>query len=198
MARETYHHGELHLALIDSARALLTEQGIEAFSLREAARRAGVSPAAPAYHFGDAAGLLTAVAMQGFAELTRILISSAVGAHTPADKLQALGRAYIQFAFDHPALFHPMFRKDKLRITDELKALAIAAFEPLQQAVRAAAGVDDIHPELLAAMLAAWSMVHGFAHLALDGQFERFSGTQDMETFCDTYIPLAIAQLKII
>lgn len=197
MARETYHHGELRLALIDSARALLMEQGIEAFSLREAARRAGVSPAAPAYHFGDASGLLTAVAMQGFAELTQTLTARAAGTRTPADKLQALGRAYIQFAFDHPALFHLMFRKDKLRITDDLKALAIAAFEPLQQAVCAAAGVNDISPELLASMLAAWSMVHGFAHLALDGQFERFSGTQSMEAFCDRYIPLAIAQLKI-
>lgn len=198
MARETYHHGELRQALVDSARALLAEQGIEAFSLREAARRAGVSPAAPAYHFGDAAGLLTAVAMQGFAQLTDILTRSAAGALTPSGKLQAIGRAYIQFAFDHPALFHLMFRKDKLRINDDLKALAVAAFAPLQQTVCEAAGAEEISTDMLASMLAAWSVVHGFAHLALDGQFERFSGAQSMEAFYDAYIPLAIAQLKIV
>lgn len=197
--RDSYHHGELRLALIDSTRGLLAEQGIEAFSLRAAARRAGVSAAAPAYHFGDAAGLLTEVAMQGFAELTDRLAASAEAMPAPVDKLQALGRAYLQFAFDHPALFQLMFRKDRLRITDELKAQGVAAFAPLQQAVCEAAGVEqhDISPTLLAAMLAAWSMVHGFAHLALDGQFERFAGGQSMAAFCDACLPLAIAQLKL-
>lgn len=195
--RESYHHGDLRLALIDSARRLLTEQGIEAFSLRAAARGAGVSAAAPAYHFGDAAGLLTEVAMQGFDELTQRLASSADALPAPADQLQALGRAYLQFAFDHPALFQLMFRKDKLRITDALKARGVAALAPLQQVVCAAAGVQEheVSPALLAAMLAAWSMVHGFAHLALDGQFERFAGAQSLTEFADACLPLAIAQL---
>jgi AcrR family transcriptional regulator len=197
--RESYHHGDLRLALIDSAAALLAEQGIEAFSLRATARRAGVSAAAPAYHFGDAAGLLTAVAMRGFAELAQRLTASAEALPAPADQLQALGRAYLQFAVDEPARFQLMFRKDKLRITDELRALGVAAFAPLQQAVCGAAGVaeDDISPALLAAMLAAWSMVHGFAHLALDGQFERFAGAKSLAAFCDACLPLAIAQLKL-
>ena len=68
-----YHHGALREALIEATESLLAERGAEGFSLREVARRAGVSPAAPAYHFGDAAGLLTAVASSGFEALTRAL-----------------------------------------------------------------------------------------------------------------------------
>ncbi len=176
--RETYHHGDLRPALIQGAQELLVEEGLESFSLRAVARRAGVSPAAPAYHFGDAAGLLTEVALRGFEELTRCMAQGvALGGQAPAERLHALGRAYIRFAFTNPALFHLMFRKDKLRITDALKASAIDAFAQLQAAVCEAGGVDEqrIDADLLASMLAAWSMVHGFAHLALDGQFERFA-----------------------
>src|SRR5215510_9357488 len=66
---EPYHHGDLSRALVEAAEALITERGVEGFTLRECARRAGVSHAAPAHHFGDAGGLLTEVAMDGFARL---------------------------------------------------------------------------------------------------------------------------------
>src|SRR5260370_38273616 len=68
-AKEGFHHGSLHEALVAAADAVLTERGVEGFTLREAARRAGVSPAAPAHHFGSATGLLTEVAIRGFEEL---------------------------------------------------------------------------------------------------------------------------------
>ena len=197
--RETYHHGDLRAALIQGAQELLTEEGLESFSLRALARRASVSPAAPAHHFGDAAGLLTEVAILGFEELTRCMVErAAVGVQAPLERLHALGQAYIYFAFANPALFHLMFRKDKLRITDALKVSAVAAFAPLQKAVCEAAGVDEqcIGSDVLASMLAAWSMVHGFAHLALDGQFERFAAPNTLESFCDIYIPRAIAQIR--
>ncbi|MET0267878.1 MAG: TetR/AcrR family transcriptional regulator [Duganella sp.] len=197
--RETYHHGDLRPALVRAARELLIEKGLEYFSLRAVARRVGVSPAAPAYHFGDAAGLLTEVAIGGFEELNRCMAErAAVGAQAPVERLHAFGQAYIRFAFANPPLFHLMFRKDKLRITDALKASAIAAFSHLQAAVCEAAGVSEqcIGPDLLASMLAAWSMVHGFAHLALDGQFERFAVPNTLDSFCEIYIPLAIQQLR--
>ncbi|MET0267048.1 MAG: TetR-like C-terminal domain-containing protein [Duganella sp.] len=163
------------------------------------ARQAGVSPAAPAYHFGDAAGLLTEVAIRGFEELTRRMAERA-GASGPApvDRLHALGDAYIRYAFGNPAVFRLMFRKDKLRITDQLKESAIAAFSLLQTAVCDSAGADEerIGPDLLAAMLTAWSMVHGFAHLALEGQFERFASPGTLEEFCNLCIPRAIDQLR--
>jgi AcrR family transcriptional regulator len=72
-AREGYHHGALREALIEASEALLAERGLEGFSLREVARRSGVSPAAPAHHFGDADGLLAAVATQAFDGLTAAL-----------------------------------------------------------------------------------------------------------------------------
>ena len=197
--RETYHHGDLRAALIQGAQELMIEDGLESFSLRAVARRAGVSPAAPAYHFGDAAGLLTEVAIRGFVELSRCMAERAgAGGQAPVARLHALGQAYIRFAFANPALFHLMFRKEKLRITDALKASAIAAFSHLQVAVCEAAGVDAqrIGPDLLASMLAAWSMVHGFAHLALDGQFERFAAPGTLDSFCDIYIPLALDQFR--
>jgi len=199
--RTTYHHGDLRSALILGAQQLLVEQGIEAFSLRAVARRAGVSPAAPAYHFGDAAGLLTEVAIRGFDELTRCMAAStAAGARSPVERLHAMGHAYIHFAFANPALFHLMFRKEKMRITDALKASANAAFSHLQVTVCEAAGIDQqrVGVDLLASMLAAWSMVHGFAHLALDGQFERFATPGTLEAFCDIYIPRAIGQLRLL
>lgn len=198
--RATYHHGDLRSALILGAQELLIEQGIEAFSLRAVARRAGVSPAAPAYHFGDAAGLLTEVAIRGFDELTHRMSAAADGVRPPVERLHAMGQAYIHFAFANPALFHLMFRKEKMRITDALKASANAAFSYLQAAVCEAAGIDEQHigTDLLASMLAAWSMVHGFAHLALDGQFERFATPGTLDAFCETYVPLAIGQLRLV
>lgn len=116
----------------------------------------------------------------------------------PLARLHAMGDAYIRFALANPALFHLMFRKEKLHITDALKAAAVAAFAPLQAAVCELAGVqqDCIDAPLLASMQAAWAMVHGFAHLALDGQFERFAGSTPLPAFYDTYIALAISQLK--
>src|SRR5687768_5541186 len=75
--RRAYHHGDLQAALIAAAEDVLAEKGVSGFSLREAARRAGVSPAAPAHHFKDARGLLTAVAARGFQRLTETLIQAA-------------------------------------------------------------------------------------------------------------------------
>src|SRR5687768_10873441 len=77
--QRTYHHGALRSALLSAAEALLEERGIDRFSLRETARRAGVSPAAPAHHFGDARGLLTAIATEGFQSLGDVLEAADVG-----------------------------------------------------------------------------------------------------------------------
>lgn len=196
--RGTYHHGDLRLALIEAAEQLLSEQGIEAFSLRAAARQAGVSPAAPAHHFSDSAGLLTEIAIRGFDELTDDLIKWVEqGDQEPVAKLRSLGQAYIYFALNNRARFLLMFRKDKLRITEQLKAAAMHAFLHLQSTVCQAANVreENINEDTMASILAGWSMVHGFAHLALAGQFQRFTENDDIGKFCDTYVPLILAQL---
>lgn len=196
--RDTYHHGDLRLALIEAAEQLLFEQGVDAFSLRAAARRAGVSPAAPAYHFGDAAGLLTEVAILGFEELTRYLIEwTDKGGSQPIARLRSQGQGYIHFAYANRARFQLMFRKDKLRQTAQLTAASKETFSHLQSAVCRAANIDekDIDAKILASVLASWSIVHGFAYLALDGQFQSIAGSDHLDVFFDTYIPLILAQL---
>ncbi len=170
-----YHHGDLRLALILAGESLLAERGVEGFSLREAARRAGFSPGAPAHHFGDTRGLLTAIAALGFAGLREALaVADAAASGRPA-RLKAQGIAYVRFALARPARFDLMWRKNLLDVEDEAFAReSAAAFRLLHNAVqgRKAGGTetpekDDIQP--MAA--AAWSLVHGFAALAREGNF---------------------------
>ena len=172
-----YHHGDLRQALIEASESILLERGVEGFTLREAARRAGVSPAAPAHHFGDVTGLLTAVAREGFLEFGRMLAEADMKAGPDAfARLKAQGDAYVRFAFSFPARFLLMFRRDLVDPKcGDFGVVAGASFATLESAVRALAkiGPDEAMPQKgWGALLAVWSMVHGFAHLALEKQFE--------------------------
>src|SRR5690242_13821494 len=101
--RASYHHGALRQALIDATESLLAERGLDGFSLREVARRSGVSPAAPAHHFGDAQGLLTAVATLAFDGLTEALrAGNARGGDDPVARLREQGVGYVGFALRFP------------------------------------------------------------------------------------------------
>ena len=117
-APRPYHHGDLRAALIAAAEAEIDAHGVESFSLRAVAKRAGVSHAAPAHHFGDANGLLTALAAEGFARFveTQRAHEAAAPPGQP-DRLVAAGLGYIAFATGHPALFRLMFasRRPRLR-----------------------------------------------------------------------------------
>jgi len=183
-----YHHGDLRAALIAAADDILAEQGLEGFSLRATARRAGVSIAAPAHHFGTATGLLSEVAMLGFDELARHLDVSAIQA-TPTQRLRMQGKGYVLFALAHPGRFHLMFRCDLL--DDEHRGLVEAAgraFAQLEQTVRAKhalAANDPLDSTSRATLLAAWSMVHGFAHLALDGKLAHMNADAPPEEAID-------------
>ncbi len=167
--KDRYHHGDLREALILAGEAVLNERGLEGFSLRECARRAGVSPAAPAHHFGDSKGLLSAIAARAFDAFTAALQEAQAGLSTRNIRLRAQGRAYVRFAREHRAYFDLMWRSDLLNKDDaELRRASAAAFAALLSAVPASAAgkPDDLHnPNAIA----AWSMVHGFARLALDG-----------------------------
>src|SRR6202011_5603350 len=119
-ARKTYHHGDLRRQLIAAAEQIILERGVDGFTLREAARRAGVSPAAPAHHFKDARGLLTAVALLGFREFGEALVKADKGGGTdPARRLHEQALAYVRFALEPPARFQLMFRHEKLDTADE-------------------------------------------------------------------------------
>lgn len=192
--RDPYHHGALRQALLDVAEIILAERGVEGFTLREAARRAGVSPAAPAHHFGSVAGLLTEVALLGFEELTRHLREGrSRGGDDPFARLREQGVGYVTFALAYPARFQLMFRKDRLLWGDgRLQAAGRAAYAELEGAVRDCLALPPGQPldrRALASVLGAWSLVHGFSHLALDGKFDGMAGPDGLSGLVGGLLP---------
>jgi AcrR family transcriptional regulator len=170
---DRYHHGALHAALIDATEAILREGGIEAFTLREAARRAGVSHAAPAHHFGDARGLLSACAAAGFDRLADAMQRGVDRAGDDAvDRLRAVGQAYIDFALRNRALFQLMFRRDRLNPDDaELKRAGKRTGDALREVIGALMQAKNMPAdERGRRILLAWSLVHGYATLVLEDQ----------------------------
>ncbi|RMI35991.1 TetR/AcrR family transcriptional regulator [Actinomadura harenae] len=147
---------------MDAAVAAIEESGPSGWSLRELARRAGVSHAAPAHHFGDKTGLLTALAAEGFD-----LLSSALTA--AGDDLLDLGVAYVRFAAEHRAYFEVMFRPELYRADDpDLDAARTRTGGLLDRAVRPLSPGPGPEPDP-DSVLAAWSIAHGFAGLWLSG-----------------------------
>lgn len=186
LGAEPYHHGDLRRVLVQAAAALLAERGLDGFSLREVSRRAGVSSAAPSHHFVDIRGLLSAVAADGFRELERELIRrkrSAKGG--PADALSSICRGYIAFARAYPGQFALMFRCRTIDMNEpELAASAAAAFEVLRVTVAAARKQPLQQGNLgVADIIYTWSLVHGFAHLLTEQQFDRMAGDRPLEPF---------------
>lgn len=193
-----YHHGALRPALIEAAEAVIAERGLDRFSLRETARRAGVSPAAPAHHFKDARGLLTAIAAQAFADLAEALDAAdrAAGPDREA-RIKAQGRAYVAFALDRPARFDLMWRKPLLDNDDpQLNEAGDRAFDVLDRVTRGkgAPGSGAIDPAL-APSIAAWSLVHGFARLAIDGGFG--AAPEAAESAAQSLLPLVLDHLQV-
>jgi len=163
-ASRPYHHGDLRAALISAALTVIAEQGTAGLSLRELARRAGVSHAAPAHHFGDKTGLLTAIAAEGY----RLLAEATSTAWQRTGSFLEVGVAYVRFATAHPAHFAVMFRPDLYRTDDaelsEARTRARAALEVPAGATARAIGRDPG-----TAGLAAWALMHGLATLWLTG-----------------------------
>ncbi len=159
--KTAYHHGDLKATILGEAATLVAQRGADGLSLRELARAAGVSHAAPAHHFTDRRGLFTALATEGF----RMLAESLAGAR-PEFLDAAL--AYVSFAVDHPGHYAVMFDKSLYDATDpDLIAAEAAAGAEL------AAGVGTLDDSRAkddpkAAALAAWSLVHGFSLLWLN------------------------------
>lgn len=142
-------------------------------SLRELARRAGVSHAAPAHHFGDKRGLFTALAAEGF----RLLHARTGAVLSRDDALVAAGQRYVEFALDHPAHFQVMWDNSLVDLLDEeLSRERAAAFEVLYETLRTGTGASD-EADVLAQGAAAWAVVHGIATLWIGGNlpYERDS-----------------------
>src|ERR1700728_2909265 len=141
--RSAYHHGDLRQQLLLAAERIILERGVDGFTLREAARRAGVSAAAPAHHFKDANGLLTEVALLGFREFGDALeAADKAGGADPGRRLREQAVAYVDFALKHPARFQLMFRDDKHDHTNvEFKSVAERSYRILEGAIRAARNI---------------------------------------------------------
>ncbi len=160
--------------LVDSARLMLDEQGLEGLTLRAIARRAKVSHGTPLRHFPSLASLLSAVAAEGFRELIAS-IDTQIGrlgdGATALDRLAASGRGYVHFAVDNPGVFTVMFRPERLDVTDPtFGAVAHESFQQLQDIVEDAQR-EGFHPEVEVRRLASvmWTTVHGLADLWIRG-----------------------------
>jgi AcrR family transcriptional regulator len=173
--RETYHHGDLRQALIGAALKIVCEKDAESVSLREVARRVGVSHAAPYRHFADKEALLAAVAQEGFQmlhhTLEAVLHKSSVA---PIERLQLIGVAYVDFALQHSSHYRLMFGAygtTAAHQNPELTQVATQAFMVLVDCVELGqqAGVIRLDDSKQLA-LAAWSLTHGLAMLLMDGQ----------------------------
>jgi AcrR family transcriptional regulator len=166
--KAAYHHGDLRQALLQAAEALLAERGPDGFSLREVARRIGVSNAAPAHHFADAAALLTELAATGFDRLSAAIAEAIEGVQDPTERLLRMGEAYVARAVAAPAMLRLMFHSDRVdRSAPRLQQAGDVAYGALNDAVAAlSAPGSDTYPDIAF----AWSVVHGFAVLLIERQ----------------------------
>ncbi|MBX2805894.1 MAG: TetR/AcrR family transcriptional regulator [Hyphomicrobiales bacterium] len=170
-----YHHGNLKETLLEAAQAELADQGIEKLSLRAIAKRAGVSHAAPAHHFGDVNGLLTALAARGFGMLMaaqKLRLDTA--RPDPVSQLVALGLGYIDFATANPAMFRLAFSSKRPNFDDPgLHEPAKLAYDMLGDGVSA---LRDQSPAsdlaVMADVASMWAMVHGLGDLLASGRIK--------------------------
>jgi len=167
--RRGYHHGNLREALIRGALDLIAEKGPAGFTIAEAARSAGVSPAAPYRHFRDREELLADVARRGFeqfaADLTRAWNA---GLPHPVRAFEALGKAYLAFARDEPAYYAAMFEAGTpADVTPELRQASDGAFAVLREAAEAVCATlaPEKRPPALMVALHIWAVAHGIASL---------------------------------
>jgi AcrR family transcriptional regulator len=169
-----YHHRNLREALVAAGRILLEEQGVRGFTLRECARRAEVSHAAPAHHFASLDDLLAEIAVRGFTELAAMMVAEGKRAADPASRLVGQGVGYMAFAAAHPMLFRLMFSQERTeasKIVREAHFAAIAAAIP-QASAETKARMSDF----------AWATVHGFIGLVLESQIGGAESARALKT----------------
>ena len=198
-----YHHGDLRDALLKAAERVLERDGLAGLTLRAVAREAGVSHAAPTHHFRDLTGLVSELAAIGFRQFNTTM-AAACAPDTPFPaRGMARAKAYVAYAEAHPGMYGLMFRTERLDYSrPSLDEAAEAAFAGLANAV-AASRHEQIEQEHLtleqaAAIARAWSLVHGFTMLMLDGRLEDILGRlpegNSVETLLDAMLKVAMAR----
>jgi AcrR family transcriptional regulator len=194
-----YHHGDLQRAIVDAALDVLKESQSTEFSLRELARRAGVSHNAPYKHFADKQDLLASVSAAGFDKLAAEMSIAQEGLESPRDRLAALLRAYLDSGIRNPALYRLMFGglltdKSALRPAVEMRAAA-GMKNLLVDAISAGAlecpklGAEEHGRWIDGVLLFLWAQLHGLTLLLIDG----LVGPSDRAAlFCETMLKIAV------
>jgi AcrR family transcriptional regulator len=170
-----YHHGALREALLAAAERVLERDGLAGLTLRAVAREAGVSHAAPKHHFGDLTGLVSELAAIGFRQFNATMEAARASSTQLPQRAMAAAKAYVAYAQAHPGMYGLMFRTERLDMSrPSLCEAADASFAGLARSVGASRH-EHIEAEALtleqaAAIARAWSLVHGFTMLLLDGR----------------------------
>lgn len=190
-----YHHGDLRRALVVAAREQIEAQGADEFSLRETARRVGVSANAAYRHFTDRDALLAAVAAAGFGELSAAMVEARAATKSPVAAFRAVGRAYIEFALRAPALFRVMFTRRGPETLPREAPPSPTPYELLGQALDALVVNGELsRAKRKGAELKAWTVVHGYAQLLLDGM-ARPSSRRELTTTVEDLLAFVVEGL---
>jgi AcrR family transcriptional regulator len=176
-----YHHGALRDALLEAAERVLERDGLAGLTLRAVAREAGVSHAAPTHHFGDLTGLVSELAAIGFRQFNAAMAEAGAKEGSLNDRAASRAKAYVAYAQAHPGMYGLMFRTERLDYSrPSLHEAAEASFAGLAGAIAAkrqeTISEDALTLEQAAAIARAWSLVHGFTMLLLDGRLEDIVG----------------------
>jgi AcrR family transcriptional regulator len=192
-----YHHGALHEALLKAAETVLERDGLQGLTLRAAAREAGVSHAAPTHHFGDLTGLVSELAAIGFRQFNAAMAEARSAPGSMLEKSMASAKAYVGYARAHPGMYGLMFRTERLDMSrPSLHEAAHASFAGLAGAIGASRheqiAAEALSLDQAAAIARAWSLVHGFTMLLLDGRLtdilHRLPEGTDAETLLDAML----------
>ena len=185
--RDTYHHGDLKRALTEAALGLVNEKGPKGFTLREVARRAGVSAAAPYRHFSDKAQLLAAVATQGFIQLHEALSAATTETADLARQVLDMGQAYARWAVTHPDYYQVMFGAE-LDKSDKPELLTAGArtFDDLLDAIVQCQQANLLpagDPREIAGP--TWSLLHGIALLTIGSDLSHVGIREDPQALAE-------------
>lgn len=186
MAARKQATAHLRERVLEASVALIEDRGIGGLSMREVARRAGVSHQAPYHHFADREAILAAVALEGFERMADSM-EAAVGPD-PLASLTAVGRAYVRFALEHPAHFRVMFRPELVALPDhpEAEACADRAYLGLEGLVAQAVATGAVPAaEAPGLVTICWAFVHGLSGLLLDGPLADKTPAADLQPRID-------------
>ncbi|MGH3141594.1 MAG: TetR/AcrR family transcriptional regulator [Gaiellales bacterium] len=194
--KAAYHHGNLTAELLRAVEALVNEGGIDAVTMRAVTKAIGVSHTAPQHHYGDKTGLLTAFAAEGYRRLDATFTAASTSAPNvpPAERLLAIGTAYLHFAADQPAFFDVMFQPHLVDTSDaDYAEASTAAYQHLHNTVL------DLHranhpraadPDAFTTL--AWAAVHGLAVLWRQGALARAAPFANPGDVADRVLPLLL------